>query len=146
MNSGACLSSLSSPHLSALSRPGVNLQSSSAGPYLNTVSCFLHLSYSHLTAILLFSSAEHILHFHSALFDCLSFYLYYFFVEENKCFHCLLIGHSLFVCVFCICVCLVISFRLCACMSMWSFGNLGSACVLGRCPSHQSIWHQQLSE
>ncbi|XP_061574426.1 INO80 complex subunit E isoform X2 [Cololabis saira] len=35
---GACLSSSSSPHLSLLSRPGVNpLQASGAGPYLNTV-------------------------------------------------------------------------------------------------------------
>ncbi|XP_017270950.1 INO80 complex subunit E isoform X2 [Kryptolebias marmoratus] len=38
MNPGACLSSSSSPHLSVLSRPGVNpLQSSSAGPYLNAM-------------------------------------------------------------------------------------------------------------
>ncbi|XP_056236320.1 INO80 complex subunit E isoform X3 [Seriola aureovittata] len=35
---GACLPSSSSPHLSLLSRPGVNpLQSSGSGPYLNTV-------------------------------------------------------------------------------------------------------------
>nr|XP_020466503.1 INO80 complex subunit E [Monopterus albus] len=35
---GACLPSSSSPHLSLLSRPGVNtLQSSSSGPYLNTM-------------------------------------------------------------------------------------------------------------
>ncbi|XP_037532164.1 INO80 complex subunit E isoform X1 [Nematolebias whitei] len=38
MNPGACLSSSSSPHLSALSRSGVNpLQSSSAGSYLNSM-------------------------------------------------------------------------------------------------------------
>ncbi|KAM6935242.1 INO80 complex subunit E [Anarhichas minor] len=35
---GACLPSSSSPHLSLLSRPGVNpLQSSGSGPYLNTM-------------------------------------------------------------------------------------------------------------
>ncbi|KAM6909936.1 INO80 complex subunit E isoform 1-T1 [Xenentodon cancila] len=35
---GVCLSSSSSPHLSLLSRPGVNpLQASGAGPYLNTM-------------------------------------------------------------------------------------------------------------
>ncbi|XP_044065067.1 INO80 complex subunit E isoform X3 [Siniperca chuatsi] len=35
---GACIPSPSSPHLSLLSRPGVNpLQSSGSGPYLNTV-------------------------------------------------------------------------------------------------------------
>ncbi|XP_023282068.1 INO80 complex subunit E isoform X3 [Seriola lalandi dorsalis] len=35
---GACVPSSSSPHLSLLSRPGVNpLQSSGSGPYLNTV-------------------------------------------------------------------------------------------------------------
>ncbi|TNN81669.1 INO80 complex subunit E [Liparis tanakae] len=35
---GSCLPSSSSPHLSLLSRPGINpLQSSGSGPYLNTV-------------------------------------------------------------------------------------------------------------
>ncbi|XP_037532165.1 INO80 complex subunit E isoform X2 [Nematolebias whitei] len=47
MNPGACLSSSSSPHLSALSRSGVNpLQSSSAGSYLNSVVAPMASNYS----------------------------------------------------------------------------------------------------
>ncbi|GAA6229289.1 INO80 complex subunit E isoform X3 [Lates japonicus] len=44
---GACLPSSSSPHLSLLSRPGVNpLQSSGSGPYLNTVVAPMAANYS----------------------------------------------------------------------------------------------------
>ncbi|KAM4581399.1 INO80 complex subunit E isoform 2-T2 [Odontesthes bonariensis] len=44
---GACLSSSSSPHMSLLSRPGVNpLQPSGAGPYLNTVVAPMAANYS----------------------------------------------------------------------------------------------------
>ncbi|XP_072250074.1 INO80 complex subunit E isoform X3 [Leuresthes tenuis] len=48
---GACLSSSSSPHLSLLSRPGVNpLQPSGAGPYLNTVVAPMAANYSSAAA------------------------------------------------------------------------------------------------
>ncbi|KAM9722941.1 INO80 complex subunit E isoform 2-T2 [Menidia menidia] len=48
---GACLSSSSSPHLSLLSCPGVNpLQSSGAGPYLNTVVAPMAANYPSATA------------------------------------------------------------------------------------------------
>ncbi|XP_035498699.1 INO80 complex subunit E isoform X2 [Scophthalmus maximus] len=48
---GACLPSSSSPHLSLLSRPGVNpLHSSGSGPYLNTVVTPMAANYPSATA------------------------------------------------------------------------------------------------
>lgn len=130
-----------------LSRSGGNpLQSSAAGPYLNTVSfCLLkprlHWCHFHLTIF------RHEHSFHLAL-------LYYSTITSHVClnlFFCLKFTRLFTVFALFIVLCVVFVFvcvsweRLLA-MCMHVHVGIWGLHVLGRCPSPQSIWHRQLSE
>lgn len=145
---GACLPSSSSPHLSLLSRHGVNpLQSSGSGPYLNTVSIhllLLSLIQKQITACVI--SSANTIPFWFGLF--IWFWSFCHLIHESV-LSCRLFTYnsftvlSLFIFLsVCVSYCLVNG----SCLFVWSFGNLGPACVLGRCPSHRSIWLPQLNE
>lgn len=136
---GACLPSSSSPHLSLLSRPGVNpLQSSGSGPYLNTVSFHLPFSYpsaasnSNIAAIILSSSANIIpvLIWH---YLCNLIWLFcpfiHTFVLSLSLFFCLILKmaslslHFSFFCVCFLCVSVLpLPVCMCVCVVILQFG------------------------
>lgn len=80
---------------------------------------------------------------HFILMSVLSLLLVFLFDAYNG---FTVIAFFILLYMFFVCVCLVNCPCLCALLFVWSFGNLGPACVLGRCPSHQSIWLPQLNE
>uniref|UniRef100_A0A4W6C5U4 INO80 complex subunit E n=1 Tax=Lates calcarifer TaxID=8187 RepID=A0A4W6C5U4_LATCA len=147
---GACLPSSSSPHLSLLSRPGVNpLQSSGSGPYLNTVSFCLHFlhfsaaSNSNIAAIVISSSANIIpvLIWHY-LYNLFCHFIHKCFISSFVlCLTSVTASLSLHCSFFCVCflcfsasVFLVNSLCLCACVFVWSFGKTGACVCVGQMP------------
>ncbi|CAJ1062573.1 INO80 complex subunit E isoform X2 [Xyrichtys novacula] len=157
---GASLPS-SSPHLSLLSRSGVNpLQSSGSGPYLNTVSIHLLVcNLSVLGAVTLVPQSsspaniipvfiQHYLYdfnvfsFYSSVLS-LSLFLFFSLVHimASLSLHC-----SCFV-IFFLCVCVSVLQIAHACVYVCVvYLAIWGLCVLGRCPSHQNIWLLRLNE